>query len=45
MYYSQLLGMKCVLKHPDLQIFGLKIIVGRGNEAQLQVGGHINKIT
>ena len=51
-----LLGIKCVSKHQDLQIFVLNLkknrcnfqplkVVGRGREAQLQVGENINKIT
>ena len=44
--------MRCVFKHEDLQIFGLKIkkntsnfysleVVGRGSETQLQVGENL----
>ena len=44
-----------MLKHQDLQIFGLKLkklsifhsleVVGRGSETQLQVGENFNKLT
>ena len=44
--------MKCVSKHEDLQIFGLKSsnfqpleVVGRCSETQLQVGENLNKLT
>ena len=50
---SPLLGMKCVLKQKDLQMFELKLnkyhfcpleVVGRGSETQIQVGENINEI-
>ena len=51
---SLLLGTKCVSKHQDLQIFGLKLsidgnfhlleVVGRGSESQLQVGEILNTL-
>ena len=52
---SLLLGMKCVSKHQDSQIFGLQLnkymgnfqpleVVGRGSETQLQVADNLNKL-
>ena len=53
---SQLLGLKWLLKHQDLQMISLKLntiisnfhsleVVGRGSETQLQVGENLNKLT
>ena len=46
------MGIKCVFKHQDLQMFWLKLtnisnfhplqVVGRGSETQLQVGENSN---
>ena len=48
------LGTKCVFKHRELQMFGLKLskceyvypleVVGRGNETQLIGGEYLNII-
>ena len=50
---SLLLGVKCVSKHLNLQIFVIKLtnmsdfqpleVVGRGSETQLQVAENLNK--
>ena len=48
------LGIKCVSKYQDLQIFVLKLnmsnfqpleVVGRCSETQLQAGENLNKLT